>query len=221
MLKTTRVVGVSAVIFLAYVAWTIGGWSHGSARIAVSDITSFVLVSTAATLSALAARSARGRLRAAWTAMSVGLLGWAVGDAIWGYHELVLHESPFPSLADAAYLILPVGACVAMLLFPTTYSGRSRSRMLLDSVIVAAALFVVFWLIVLRPVYEAGAESQFGLVVSLAYLVSDLVVLTIAAYVAVGAGSYQRLPLTLLAAAMTSIALADSAYAYLDRKSVV
>lgn len=215
MLKTTRVVGVSAVIFLAYVAWTIGGWSHGSARIAVSDITSFVLVSTAATLSALAARSARGRLRAAWTAMSVGLLGWAVGDAIWGYHELVLHESPFPSLADAAYLILPVGACVAMLVFPTTYSGRSRARMLLDSVIVAAALFVVFWLIVLRPVYEAGADSQFGLVVSLAYLVSDLVVLTIAAYVAVGAGSYQRLPLTILAAAMTSIALADSAYAYL------
>lgn len=92
-------------------------------------------------------------------ALTVGLLGWAIGDAIWAYYELVLHEYPFPSPADVAYLILPVGACTALLLFPTGHSVQSQTRLALDGVIVAASLFLVSWLTILRPVYESGAES--------------------------------------------------------------
>ena len=216
MLKTATLARICAGVFLAFVILILSGWPHGPARLIIGDLTSLVLAVVATVFSALAAQSARGRLRAAWAALTIGLLGWAIGEAIWAYYELVLHEYPFPSVADAAYLMMSVCACAAMLLFPTTHTARSRARMLFDAVIVAASLFVVFWFSVLQPVFEAGSESNLGRVVSLAYPTLDLVTLTIVAYVAVGAGSYQRLPLSLLALAMTSIALADSAFAYLS-----
>ncbi|MGV0992781.1 MAG: putative bifunctional diguanylate cyclase/phosphodiesterase [Mycobacterium sp.] len=217
--RTVYVAAAAATVFVGFAVWILSGWSHGTAVEVIGDITSLVLACAAAVFSVLAARSTRGRLRAAWTAMAVGLAGWAVGDLIWAYYELVLHEYPFPSPADAAYLVLPVGACAALLLFPTGHSAQSQTRLVLDGVIVAASLFLVFWLTILRPVYEAGAENRTTLAISLAYPASDLVMLTLAAYVVVRPGSYHRLPLTLLAVAMFCLALSDSAFVYLTAKN--
>lgn len=215
MLKTAHVARLAAVVLLAYTVWNLGGWSHGTALLVIADITSLALSLTAAVFAGLAARSTRGRLRAAWVALTVGLIGWAAGDAIWAYYELVLHRFPFPSPADAAYLILPIGACTAMLLFPAARSAQSQLRLVLDGVIVAASLFLVSWLTVLQPVYAAGAESRLGMVISLAYPASDLVVLTVAAYVLVRSGSYQRPSLILFTLGMACIALSDSIFVYL------
>lgn len=216
MLKTAPVARVCAAVFLVFVIWVLSGWPYGTARVAIGDLSSLLLSSAATVFTALAAWSAQGRSRAAWGVLCVGLLCWAVGDAIWAYYELVLGTYPFPSPADGAYLVMPVAACVAMLLFPTRQSAESQARMILDGVIVAGSLFIVLWLTLLRSVYEAGAESRLALVTSLAYPVLDLIMLTVAAYVAVRPGSYQRLPLTLLAIAMTFFAVTDSAFAYLS-----
>lgn len=213
--RTRYVAIAAAVVFVGFAVWQFGGSSHETVRQVVSDGTSLTLALVALVSSALTARSASGRLRAAWAALTVGLLGWVVGDAIWTYYELGLHRFPFPSVADVAYLVLPVGACAAMLLFPTGHTAQSQTRLVLDGVIVAAALFLVSWLTILGPVYAAGAESRLALITSLAYPASDLVVLTVAAYVAVRPGYYQRLPLTLLALAMVCFALADSVFVYL------
>ena len=148
-----------------------------------------VLAIVAAIFVAMAARSSEGRQRAAWLCLLVGVVGWGAGDVIWTYYELALNIAPFPSPADAAYLLLPVGACLALLLFPKDYSGQSRGRIFLDGVIVAASLLLVSWVTVLGPVYEAGAPDRLSFFVSLAYPVSDLVILTVAAVVLVRAGS--------------------------------
>ena len=218
MAKTSHVAAVAAVLFVGFAVWIVGGWSHGTTLKAVDDIVLFVLALPALVFAILAARSARGRLRAAWVCLAVGLLGWAVGEAIWTYYELKLNEVPFPTIADAAYLTLPVGACLAMLLFPGDYSGQSRGRIFLDGLIVAGSLFVVSWVTTLGPIYEAGAESQLAFVVSLAYPISDLVILTIAAVVLVRAATDLRLVLTLLTVGMACIALADSGFTYLSAK---
>ena len=77
--------------------------------------------------------------------MTAGLLGWAVGEAIWAYYEVVLRyeQAPYPSWADAFYLLYPVGAGVAVVFLSTGNSGRSRIRLILDGLIVAASLFLV------------------------------------------------------------------------------
>lgn len=217
MMPNTRHVAVgAAAAFVAFVVWVLGGWSHGLVLTTTDDIVFIVLAIIAAIFVAMAARSTQGRQRAAWLCMLVGVVGWGAGDVIWTYYELALNTAPFPSPADAAYLLMPVGACLALLLFPKDYSGQSRGRIFLDGVIVAASLLLVSWVTVLGPVYEAGAPDRLSFFVSLAYPVSDLVILTVAAVVLVRAGSEQRLSLTLLTLGLVCIAVSDSAFVYLS-----
>ena len=55
--------------------------------------------------------------------------------------------------------MFPVGAGLAMALFPVGYSGHSRIRFVLDGLIVAGALFEISWVLVLRSIYESGARA--------------------------------------------------------------
>jgi len=191
--------------------WLWQRWGGSFATRAVDDISSLSGILFAALCSAWAARSARGRVRHGWRAMTAGLLGWAIGEVIWSYYELVLgyEQSPYPSLADAFYLLYPVGAGVAVVLLSTSNTGRSRIRLVLDGLIVAASLFVVSWISVIENVFRAGGESHLALAVSLAYPVADVVIITIAWASAVVA---YRPSMGLLAAGLIIVALSDSVF---------
>jgi diguanylate cyclase (GGDEF)-like protein len=218
MPKTAHVATGAAVIFSAFVAWIFGAWSHGTSIKSVNDIVFVVLSTLGAIFAALAARAVHGRLRAAWVAMTIGMVGWAVGEVLWAYYELALDEPPFPSLADVAYLIMPIGFCVGLLLFPAD-TGQSRGRTLLDGVIVAGSLFVVSWVTILGPTYSAGPDSGSAMIISLAYPISDVVILSIAGMAWVRAARDQRLTLAMLTIAMACIALSDSGFTYLSAES--
>jgi diguanylate cyclase (GGDEF)-like protein len=157
----------------------------------------------------------QGRMRLAWLSMGIGLLGWGLGEVIWMYYEVHLREVPFPSIADAGYLVLPVGACLALVLVPVD-GTQSRGRLFLDGIIVAASLFLVSWVIILRPLYLADTPDRLGLVISLAYPISDIILLTVAGVVLVRTSSDHRLPLTLLTAGVACFAFSDSGFAYLS-----
>ena len=142
--------------------------------------------------------------------MTIGALGWGIGQAIGGFYELFLNQVPFPSPADAAYLVFPFGACACLLLFPSEHAGSSRGRVVLDGLIVAGSLFLVSWVTILGPLYTERGTDQFAFVISLAYPVTDLIVLTVAGVVLVRSGIADRFPLTLLTVGVACIALSDS-----------
>ena len=54
----------------------------------------------------------------AWLTLAIARLFFTIGDAIWAYTELVLHESPFPSLADYFYLAFYPMFLLGILLLP-------------------------------------------------------------------------------------------------------
>jgi diguanylate cyclase (GGDEF)-like protein len=217
MPKIAWAAGIATATAVAFAAWLIGGWGGESTVRVVADLGLLGFAVFAAVCAGLAARSARGRQRTAWICLTAGLGGWAVGDAIWAYYQLVLgmEQSPFPSVADVAYLLFPVGACVALVLFPVGYSGQSRTRLVLDGLIVAGALFAVSWVTVLNSVYDAGGASRFAVALSLAYPVTDIVVLTVALVVLARARTGQRLTLMLLTVGNVLNALSDGAFVYL------
>ena len=219
MPKASHLAAAAGVVFLSFVAWIVSDVSLGASRAAIDDIVLLVLAVPAAVFSAIAARSAQGRLRMAWVAMAIGVAAWAIGEAIWTHYELVLGEVPFPSVADGFFLLFPVGACVALLLFPSEYAGPFRGRVFLDGLIVAGSLFLVSWVTILGPIYAAEATDRLLFVVSLAYPVSDVVVLTLAAVVLVRSGPEHRLTLTLLTVGLACIALSDSLFSYLSSKN--
>ena len=218
MPRAAHVAAVAGAVFLAFVIWIVSDVSHGTSKAAIDDIVLLVLAVPAAVFSGIAARSAQGRLRLAWTAMTVGVVAWGIGEAIWTHYELVLNEVPFPSLADAAFLVFPAAACTALLLFPSEHTRLLQSRVLLDGLIVAGSLFLVSWVTILGPLYTAGHTDPLGFVVSLAYPISDVVVLTLAAVVLVRANVEHRLELTLLTVALACIAFSDSLFTYLAAK---
>ncbi len=156
-----------------------------------------------------------GRWRLSWVCLGAGLAAWSIGEWIWSYYEVIAgSEVPFPSLADAGFLLFPVFCLAGLFLRPSAaFVGRARLRVLLDGTMVVASLFILSWATALGAVYHAGAQDTFSFVVSLAYPASDLVLITVAVLVA----SRARLDagLLLLVGGLTSMAVADSAFAYL------
>ncbi|HPS90569.1 MAG TPA: hypothetical protein PKV33_00305, partial [Methanothrix sp.] len=46
-----------------------------------------------------------GRIREAWMVFAVAMLFNTLGDISWSIMEVVLHQEPFPSVADIGYLM--------------------------------------------------------------------------------------------------------------------
>jgi diguanylate cyclase (GGDEF)-like protein len=191
--------------------WLWQSWGGAYLTRVVDDVASLAGILFAASCAGFAAVSAHGRTRHGWLAMTMGLLAWAAGEAIWGYYEVWLgyDQSPFPSWADVGYLLFPVGAVVSVLLLSPTERGQSRRRLLLDGVIVAASVFLVSWVLVLQDVFHSGFESPMAFAVSAAYPIGDVAIITIAC--ARPATTY-RMSIGLLVSALVWIAIADSAY---------
>ncbi|WP_445169859.1 putative bifunctional diguanylate cyclase/phosphodiesterase [Mycolicibacterium sp. Dal123E01] len=214
MPKTSHVAVSAAAVFVAIVVLILGGGALGQRLSVIDDLLFVALTVPAVLFTALAARSLRGRRRLAWLSMTVGLLGWGVGESISTLFEVRLHHVPFPSVADAAYLLLPVGACAALLFYPVA-SNQSRARLFLDGLIVAGSLFLMSWVTILRPLYLWHHSGQLGFAISLIYPISDILVLTVAGVVLVNASTDHRLSLTLMIAGAACFALSDSAFAFL------
>jgi diguanylate cyclase len=196
--------------------WLTAGWG-GEAVVNTACNYGSLAMAVFASFSAgwAARRSGRGRRRIAWALLAIAVGGWAVGSALWIYYEAV-HVAPFPSPADAAYLLFPVAACLGLAMYPIGYSGHSRMRLAIDGFIIAAALFQVSWVAILQGMYEAGRSGRFAMGLSLAYPVGDLVVIMVALLVLARARTGQRRTLALLTLGVILMAVSDSAFVYLN-----
>ncbi|MCW1957051.1 MAG: bifunctional diguanylate cyclase/phosphodiesterase, partial [Mycobacterium sp.] len=214
--KVSHVAVMAAVVLVAYAGWLYGDWSHDTTSKVIADLALVAVSLVALIFTVMAACAAQGALRGAWWALVGGLAAWNAGEILWTYDEVVLHEIPFPSAADAFFLAFPVGACVALVLFWNRHRRRLRGLVLLDGLIVAGSFFIASWSLVMADLYAAGAATRVEFILSLAYPVSDLVVVTIAAVVLVSAHTNQRLMMTLLTVGLISMSVADTGYAYLS-----
>jgi hypothetical protein len=99
---------------------------------------------------------------------------------VWSWFESVLgREVPFPSPADLGYLGLPPLAAMALLALPlAAQTTAGKLRTVFDGLMVAASLLLCSWILVLRHVFDAGADSPTSAVISLAYPVGDVVLIT-------------------------------------------
>ena len=207
-------VGVGATAAtVAFCVWLIGGWGSPATRIAVEDVGFVILALFVTACCGHAARRFRGRQRRVWVSVTIGMAGYTVGSVIWAYHEWWLAESPFPSGADFAYLLLPVFLGLGLLMVPVGASGYTHTRLALDGFIVAVAFFQIVWWSVLGELL--GNDNGFTrFVVALAYPVLDMGALTVGVLVLGRARPRQRCALALLVGGMALIALADGIFLY-------
>jgi diguanylate cyclase (GGDEF)-like protein len=184
-----------------------------------SDLTQALASGAAAAATARhAARSTGLRMRAAWWLLSAACAAWFAGQAYWTVLA-ARGEAPFPSLADVGFLGFAVLAVLALVVHPAGGGRTGRFQRLLDAVMTAGAVGLVSWQTTLGAVVREATGHGSGVRLLLAaYPVTDIA-LVVLAVLLVTRTSGNRRPLNLVAAGVSALAVADSAFTYLAATS--
>jgi len=207
-------VTVLSAVFIAWTAARIGG---DTVTIAVDDIGEAIAAAIAAVSCGYAAWRNAGRMRLAWALLGASAATWFAGEVVWSVYEVGLGVAvPFPSAADAGYLLAIPLAVAGLLAFPSAPSRvTTRSQALVDGAIVALSLVFVSWAFGLAKVYETSSDQPVAQLIGAAYPVSDVVIITVLLLVMRRAGPQQRGAMVFLLGGLAANAVADSAFAFL------
>src|SRR5205814_5768797 len=135
------------------------------------------------------------------------------------YESFARREVPFPSYADLGYLLaVPLLVAGLLLLSSGPRLAAGVARTVLDGLVVATALLIVSWQVVLEKTVQAGGDTVLAKVISLAYPIGDVVCASVAIVVVARTRTVRGIPmvtLMLLTAGTVSLAVADSGFAFL------
>ena len=205
------------VISVLFAGWTAGHWISDSATVSIDDIGEAVAAFVAAASCGFAAARTSGRTRVAWGLFALSALSWAVGEVVWSVYEVGMGvEVPFPSLADAGFLVAIPFAVAGVLAFTSAPSRlATRGETVLAGSIVALSLLFVAWAAGLSNVYATSTQSLATQVIALAYPVGDIIIATTLVVALRRARRADVGRMLLLIGGLACNALADSAFAYM------
>jgi len=169
--------------FLLPLAGLSGGDAGEQARLYVGNLSklSFLVLAARWAVRSAARFEADNPMRGTWRMMAAGLLTFAAGQAVLVIYQVLLRlPSPFPSLADAFFVLSYPFLFAALLRAIRAYGetgypiGSVRARVGTAVVVAAAAALVGYPL--LRPIVAAPA-APLEMFLNVAYPVLDLGVL--------------------------------------------
>ena len=170
--------GAMGGLLLVYAGWQLFRWPDGHREL-IGDLF-FYPVGVAAIFAAVGASrrcAAQPRLRSAWRLLALASVFYLAGDVAQTIYELS-GPLPFPSVADAFYLLFyPLILC-GLLRFP---AGRrdlgAGVRLMLDLAVVAIGGAAVVMYVVLGPTVAQSGPDPLQSGISIAYPVGDMVLL--------------------------------------------
>jgi len=165
---------LSAVIVLLHLTLVVLSKSDES-LLQIED--GFVTIISGLATAALfyAAHLSVGRVRKAWIMIAIAMLFNTLGDLSWSVVETVLHQNPFPSVADIGYLMFyPLFALGIFLLPDVPFSSREKIKIMLDAAIVIVSFSLIFWVLLIDPIVISIEVFNLEAIVSLAYPIMDL-----------------------------------------------
>ena len=154
-----------------------------------------------------------------WVLLASGMGLWVCGDALWTWFDLVLDIDPFPSVADALYLVgYPLVATGLAVLVRRRTGGAQQRASLLDAAVLTTGLGLVTWVFLVVPSAESGTTLA-EKVISTAYPVLDVVLLSLATRLLLTFGG--RTPsFRLLGGSMIVLLTSDVVYALYEMYSL-
>ncbi len=161
-------------------------------------------------------RMHRTRARAPWILFALGQASFLTADVIYYWLETHSKSVPFPSVADAFYLLMYPLVIAGLALKIRRYSNGTKDWAgLLDAGIFGIALFSVLWVVVMDAYVPIAGQATVERLISLCYPVMDLAVLFVAIRLAVIIHRRHR-SLSLIIAALCSLVIADVQYGVLN-----
>ena len=146
---------------------------------------------------------------------------YGVGTLIWTYYELVKHcACPFPSCADAGYLLSYLSLAIGILLLPSRrLPSALRGRVLMDSLMIMTAVVTFSWYFILGPTLQQASESLWGKILGAGYPLGDLVLLfCLLLLTGREQTPEQRASARFVGAGLALIIIADAIFGYLTLK---
>jgi PAS domain S-box-containing protein len=209
--------GAALVTSLVFAGWTEFRWISDQATIDVDDIGEAVAAFIAAASCSIAASRNTGRTRFAWAFFAASAFSWGVGEVVWSVYQVGYGIAvPFPSAADAGFLVAVPLAVIGVLAFtsaPTRLATRGET--VLSGAIVALSLLFIAWAFGLGMVYQTSPATPAAQAIGLAYPIGDIITATVLVVALRRAGRAEIGRLALLLGGLAFNALADSAFAYL------
>lgn len=207
--------GAATVLFLLWIVLLVDG-----ARVTdgVDDLGELVAAAFGACLCFVAAKRSDSS-RAAWAFLGAGCGAWAIGEALWSYYDLVDGTRlPFPSLADVGFTTMVPLTCIGICLFPCfPRKATHRIQGLLDGLIIAVSLLFASWTLILGPIHRAHVGGSLAQVLSLAYPMGDVVMLSLVIILVARSGGARRGSFSLVFVGVVGLAVADSSFTYLTQ----
>lgn len=163
-----------------YAGWQLFGWGGSGPKKVIGDLAFLPAYAAATVMAAKASRrcAAVPRLRSSWRLIAIGLGFYTLGIVLQSCYEIAGGSTPYPSLADPAYLMFYPFALAGLLRFPHRGQSRSqRRRTLIDCATVAFAGGAVIWYVVLGPTTLVEGASWLQMLVSVAGPVGDLMLI--------------------------------------------
>ena len=189
----------------------------GRARVQDGTDVETVLVAAVAAAGCLRAALRAGReVRRFWVLMTVALTCWVLAEGMWGFYEVVLDRPvPTPGWDDVGYLAAVPFAVAALVAHPSRHErGLDRGRTVLDGVAAAAAVGLVGWVAVLDRVWSSNAMGTMGGLVTVAYPLTDVVMVVVLVVTLMRAGRDNRWALAGVLAGLLLMSVSDAFYAW-------
>jgi diguanylate cyclase len=151
----------------------------------------------------------------AWRMIAFGQASFLTADIVYYLLEAFRDTTPFPSMADGFYLMMYPLVIVGLLQLHRDVSRRRDWASVVDAGLVAVATFATLGVLVMDAYITDHSLNVAGRVISLAYPVMDVALLTVAARL-IGAVHLRHSSFAFLAAGLCSLFVADTIYGVLN-----
>jgi PAS domain S-box-containing protein len=180
-----------------------------------NGLTFNVLGATAALAILLGVFINRPARRLPWYLLAVGQALFVSGDVIAYNYERFFHAPlPFPSAADVLYLSVYPALVAGLLILIRGRNPSGDRASLIDSLIITLGVGLLSWVFLMAPYAHNPSLSTLRQLISIAYPVMDLLVLSVVVRLAVGPG--ERSPaLKMLLGGSAILFVTDSIYGWI------
>ncbi|MEU3249404.1 EAL domain-containing protein [Streptomyces sp. NPDC006997] len=165
-----------ALVCAGYAVGSATGWGSRRLALIMGDFGLSAAAATAAVSCLLYARSRRVPFRTAWLLFALSSAMAALGNAVWGWYEVVLGRAvPSPSYADLFFLCFAPPAIVGLLVLakrPVTKAGWGC--LALDAWLIGGSLLTLSWSLALAQAARVEGSSVSHTALSLAYPLLDI-----------------------------------------------
>ncbi|MFI1539355.1 putative bifunctional diguanylate cyclase/phosphodiesterase [Streptomyces anandii] len=165
-----------ALVCAGYAVGSACGWGSNEVALIMGDFGLTLAAGTAAVSCLLYARSHRVRFRTAWLLFALSSAMAALGNAVWGWYEVVLRTAvPSPSYADLFFLCFAPPAIVGLLVLAKRPTNRAGWVCLaLDAWLIGGSLLTLSWSLALAQAAKFDGPSVAHTALSLAYPLLDI-----------------------------------------------